>query len=330
MLLPEEQPYLSGLNSYYLSIRRFIEHLQGEIGSGCLYCQSADEEVLVYFDEHEIIRGVIQRNGEQAYSTREMAPVLQSLATSNFLVTVYTLEANAIFFWAQIPPFKRAQKELQSVDISLPDLLFRLNAKKIFGFVRVELIGRKERALLFLHRGKRLGGSYSWGQGGLDTSDDNYNKLLDLLQSTSARFGIGHFEKEQQQDPQSVSQPGNIPGTDIKITELDRALEEFLQHFNQLVSKKTKSDPMVMLKQEFINNLEIYPFLDPFKDIFNYVDGKVYCSNDIERDKIAGGVVDCAWNVIQANRLEKKFTAAINSCESRDVFDACNIPVQRL
>ncbi len=330
MLIPEEQPYLTGLNSYYLSIDRFVEHLQGEIGSGCLYCQSAGQEVLVYFDEHEIIRGVIQTNGEQAYTTREMDPVLQSLATTNFVVSVYFLEPNAIFFWGQIPPFTRAQKELQSVDIRLPDLLFRLNAKKIFGFVRVKLIGRRERALLFLHKGKRLGGSYSWGKGGLDPSDNSYNKLLSLLQSTPALFSIGHFQKEQQlRDPRTVPPPSNIPGTNIKITELDQALEEFLHHFILLVRKKTKSEPIVLLKQEFINNLEAYPFLDPFKDIFDYVDGRIHCSNDVTRDKIAAGVVECAWKVIRANRLEQKFGAAINGCESMAVFDACNIPVQR-
>ncbi len=330
MLIPEEQPYITGLNSYYLSIDRFVEHLQGEIGSGCLYCQSAGQEVLVYFDEHEIIRGVIQKNGEQAYTTREMDPVLQSLATTNFLVTVYSLEPNAIFFWGQIPPFKRAQKELQSVDIRLPDLLFRLNAKKIFGFVRVKLIGRKERALLFLHKGKRLGGSYSWGKGGLDPSDINYNKLLKLLQSTPALFSIGHFQKEQQlRDPRSVPPPSNIAGTDISIVELDRALEEFLHHFTLLVRKKTKSEPIVLLKQEFINNLETFPFLDPFKDIFDYVDGRIHCSNDVSREKIAAGVVACAWNVIQSNKLEGKFGSAINRSEFTKVFDACNISVRR-
>ena len=328
MLIPEEKPYLTGLNSYYLIIDRFVEHLQGEIGSGCLYCQSPGQEVLVYFDEHEVIRGVIQRSGEQAVSTWEMETVLQTLTTGNFSVTVYFLDPNAIFFWGQIPPFKRAQKELQSVDIRLPDLLFRLNAKKIFGFVRVKLIGRKERALLFLHKGKRLGGSYSWGKGGLDSSDESYNKLLNLLQSTPGQFTIGHFQKEQLRDPRAAAPPSNVPGTDVKISDLDRALEEFLHHFTVLVRKKTKSEPMVLLKQEFINNLELYPFLDPFKDIFDYVDGKVHCSNEVGRDKIAAGVVDCAWNVIQANRLEKKFTAAINRCESMDVFDACNISVQ--
>ncbi len=38
MLIPRERPYLEGLNSYYLQLEKFIEHLQGEIGSGGVHC----------------------------------------------------------------------------------------------------------------------------------------------------------------------------------------------------------------------------------------------------------------------------------------------------
>jgi len=330
MLIPEEQPYLKGLNSYYIVIDRFVEHLQGEIGSGCLYCQSVKEEVLVYFDEHDVIRGVIQKNGEPAYTTQNMEPVIKSLATTNFLITVYGLDPNAIFFWGQIPPFKRAQKVLTSKEIRLPDLLFRLNAKKFYGFVRVKIVGQKERAILFLHKGSRIGGSYSWGRGGLDPSDATYNQLLKYVQEAPAKFFIGHFQAEAHAaDPRLKNQDITVPGTDVKIADLDRALELFLDHFVRVVRKKSKSEPIVLLKQEFMDQLQTYPFLDPFKDIFDYVDGRVHCSNEISRDTIAEGVVDCAWNVIKAHKLEKKFRAALSGCESKDVLAACNISVAR-
>ncbi len=330
MLIPEEQPYLKGLNSYYIAIDRFVEHLQGEIGSGCLYCQSVKEEVLVYFDEHDVIRGVIQKTGEPAYTTHNMEPVLKSLARTNFLITVFALDPNAIFFWGQIPPFKRAQKTLTSKDIRLPDLIYRLNAKNFYGFVRVKIVGQKERAILFLHKGSRIGGSYSWGRGGLDPSDTSYNQLLKLVQEAPAQFFVGHFMAEAHApDPRQQARQVTVPGTDVKIADLDRALELFLEHFVKVVRKKSKSEPMVLLKQEFINKLDTYPFLDPFKDIFDYVDGRVHCSDEISRDTIADGVVDCAWNVIRENRLEKKFRAALSGCESKDILAACNITVAR-
>jgi hypothetical protein len=333
MLIPEEKPYLSGLNSYYLHIDKFVEHLQGEIGSGCLYCQSADREVLVYFDEREIIRAVLQKNGERARVAQDLTPVLRALSQTNYLITVYFLEANAIFFWGQMPPFKRAQAGLRSMDIRLPDLLFRLNTKKFYGFIQVKLMGKNGRALLFLHKGKRIGGSYSWGKGGLDPSDNNYNKLLKLLQSTPAVFAIAHFLPEEQVvlGPQHTDHSPDIipPGAAVPTSELDLALEEFLHHFITLARKKTKSEPIVLLKQEFINRLDIYPFLDPFKSIFDYVDGRVHCSMEVPREKIAAGVIDCVWNVVRENKLEKKFRKVIGDWDSKTILKDCNIVVER-
>ena len=333
MLIPEEKPYLTGLNSYYLHIDKFVEHLQGEIGTGCLYCQSADREVLVYFDERELIRAVLQKNGERASVAPDLRPVVRALSQTNFLITVYFLEANAVFFWGQMPPFKRVQAGLRSMDIRLPDLLFRLNAKKFYGFVRIKLMGQKGSALLFLHKGKRIGGSYSWGKGGLDPSDIQYNNLLKKLQNIPASFAIAHYlpAKQHTLDSRAAGDAGGSLSSNgaVSTHDLDQALEQFLHHFITLTRKKTKSEPIVLLKQEFINRLDIYPFLDPFKSMFDYVDGRVHCSTDVPREEIAAGVVDCVWNVVRENKLEKKFRGVISGWESKTVLTDCNIVVER-
>ena len=330
MLIPEEKPYMNGLNSYYIAIDRFIEHLQGEIGSGCLYCHSVKEEVLIYFDEQDVIRAVIQKKGKPACTCRKMDAVIKLLATTNFLLTVYALDPNAVFFWGQMPPFKRGKKILTSKDIRLPDLVFRLNSKKLYGFVQVETAGQKERAIIFLHKGSRIGGSYSWGTGGLDTSDAMYNQLVKSVQDTSARFRIGHFlAQDHATAPGRKDAKNTVPGTNIEIAELDRALELFLDRYVQVVRQQSKGEPIVLLKQEFIDQLEKYPFLDPFKDIFTYLDGQICCSDEIGRESIAEGVVDCVWNVVKTNKLENAFRAALSGCESKDILAACNIKVAR-
>ena len=66
MIIPKEKPYMDGLNSYYLETDKLIEHLQGEIGTGCIYFKSSTREILIYFDEMDIISGVIQESNERA------------------------------------------------------------------------------------------------------------------------------------------------------------------------------------------------------------------------------------------------------------------------
>ena len=334
MLIPQEQPYFQGLNSYYLLIDKFIEHLQGDIGSGCLYFTSSTQEILVYFDEQEILRGVVQDNKEHAQVSPTLEPVLDALRLKNFRVSVYQLDPNAIFFWGQMPQFRRGKAELKSADIQLPDLIYRLKQKQFSGFVHVNFTEKKVSALLFFNNGDRVGGSYSWGAGGLDPSNDTYNHLLKQLQATQATFAIGHFQAEEKEEV-GKTEEAELESTDkysdepVYFSNLDIALEEFLALFVQLVHKKTKSDPVILLKQQFVDKMDDYPFLDPFKAMFDYADGKVTFSDEAPQSKMAAAIVDCAWEVIQDNRLEKKFRRVIKKWDYKTALEERNIVVQR-
>jgi len=263
MLIPKEKPYLNGLNSYYLFIDKFVEHLQGEIGSGCLYCRAADQELLVYFDEREVVRGVMQHNGERARVCRDLEPILQSLQLKNYLVTVYYLGPSSIFFWGQLPEFQREKARLQSTDIALPDLIFRFRQKKFSGFLDISLVDRQEGAILFFLQGERKGGSYSWGRGGLDTSDKEYNHLLGILQSNRGTYEIGHFKKRVTPEKTAVRESNNA-SVPIYFSNLNTAMDEFLSIFLQVVRKKIKTDPFIQLKQKLVDFADKNPILDTF------------------------------------------------------------------
>lgn len=330
MLIPQEQPYFQGLNSYYLQIDKFIEHLQGDIGSGCLYFTSSTQEILVYFDEQEILRSVVQNNKEHAQVSPTIEPILDALRLKNFRVSVYQLEPSAIFFWGQMPQFRRAKAELKSADIQLPDLIYRLKQKRFSGFVHVTFTGKKESALLFFHNGDRVGGSYSWGAGGLDPSNTTYNHLLKQLQSTQATFAIGHFQADEKEETgeTELESTDNSSDEPVYFSNLDTALEEFLALFVQLVHKKTKSDPVILLKQQFVDKMDDYPFLDPFKAMFDYTDGKVTFSDSAPQSKMAAAIVDCAWEVIQDKGLEKKFRGLIKKWDYKTALEERDIVVQ--
>ena len=329
MLIPKEKPFLTGLNSYYLYIDKFIEHLQGEIGSGCFYCRSADQEMLVYFDEQEIIRNIIQKNGEQAQDVQNLASVTQSLVRKNFLVTIYYLDPTSIFYWGQIPSFQRVKAKLQTTDISLPDLFFRLRQKKFSGFIDVNLQGHDDGGILFLHQGERKGGSYSWGTGGLSPSDDDYNRLLGLLQSNVATYGIAQFNAESVIMPESSLNNSSTVGEKREyFSNLETALKEFIELYIQVVRKKIKTSPIVHLKQEFVNNLDEYSVLNPFKKFYELNDdGAIKFADNAPREEISAAIVDCTWKVVEDNKLQKKFRAAIKKWAYRTALEERGIDV---
>lgn len=196
MLIPKERPYLEGLNSHYLHLERFIEHLQGDIGSGAVHCISKSLEMLIYFTETEIVSSLIHEKGREAHYVPAFEIARGSFYAGNFMVSVYQLDAHAIFFWAQMPPFQWAKSTLKSNEITLPDLISRLRQKQFSGFIEVKTMNKSDSAILFFHEGDRIGGSYSWGKGGMNTTDDAYNSLLSRVQATEGVFTFGNFIKE--------------------------------------------------------------------------------------------------------------------------------------
>ncbi len=332
MLIPKEKPFLTGLNSYYLHIDKFIEHLQGEIGSGCFYCRSADQEILVYFDEQEIICSIIQDNGERAQVSQSLEPVRESLSMKNFLVTIYYLDPSSIFFWGQIPSFQRVKAKLKTSDISLPDLFFRLRQKKFSGFIDVDLQEHDDGGILFLHQGERKGGSYSWGTGGLSPSDDDYNRLLGLLQSNAATYEIGQFNAE----PVTRSEPAQDNSSTVVVkkgeyfSNLEIALKEFIELYILVVRKKIKKSPLVPLKQKFADHLDEHSVLDPVNKFYDLdEDGTIEFADKAPKEKITAAIVDCTWKVIEDKKLQKKFRAAIKKWAYRTALEERGIDVER-
>ncbi|WP_157470185.1 hypothetical protein [Desulfobulbus elongatus] len=196
MLLPREKPYLGGLNSYYLHLERFIEHLQGEIGSGGLHCLSPSLEMMIYFNEYEVISNLLQEKDQPAAFVSSHEIARSAFYSSMYGVNVFQLDAHAIFFWAQMPTFQRAKASLKSTEIPLPDLIFRLRQKQFSGFIDVQLVKKNDGGTLFFNEGDRVGGSYSWGKGGMSTSDEDYNALLSRIQLNEGIFTFGTFLKD--------------------------------------------------------------------------------------------------------------------------------------
>lgn len=323
MLIPREKSYLGGLNSYYLQLERFIEHLQGDIGSGCLHCQAAEQELLVYFDEQEIFRSVIQNSGESAQVSNNLLPILAQLAKKSFLVTVYYIDYNAIFFWGQLPSFKRDERMLQSIDISLVNLLSQLCQKKFSGFVEVTLLGREESAILFYYEGERKLASYSWGKGGGSLSETDFEKLLELTESSVARFSLGQFRR-------SSSSANYIDDDDGFLSSLEQALKEFLIIFFRIVEKKSREDGLVLLKQVFLDHIDEYEVLDPFRGLYQIAsDGTILFSGNVPKIKIVTGIVDCAWLVVEEKGLQKKFRKVLHKWDYRIALEERGIEVER-
>jgi hypothetical protein len=330
MLIPKEQPHLARLNSYYLHFEKFIEHLQGEIGSGCLYCQAVDKEILVYFDGQEIIRAVTQTSGQHAQVSHDLQSVLQILSEENFLITVYYLHSASIFYWGELPSFRRNKTKIDKSKVTLPALATRFQERKFSGFIEIKMENRNDGAILFFHEGERRGGSYSWGKGGLSPSDEDYNRLiLSVASADTATFALGQFIEEVVSSPEPVVEKSSETlDEELFLSDLETGIKEFLNIYMLLVKKKIKTDPIIQLKQKFLDSINEFPLLDLFKHHFQLNnDGTIEFATDVERKEITIGIVTCTWKVIKENKLEKKFRNAVTKWDYRVALEERGIAV---
>ncbi len=319
MLIPREKPYLDKLNSYYLDIDKFTEHMQGEIGAGCIYCKSSFQENLIYFNDQEIIRGIVQENGQHASVSNFLSPVLESIRQRNFIVSVYSLSPSAVYFWGQLPPFKRAKKRYASAIVSYDNLITRFKQEQFSGFIDTSFKEENESGLIFFNKGERLGGSFSWGSGGLSQRQEDHTMFLEKLDSLEAVFQIGKFlENEKHAKVEAVeADPAETDINDVAgNVGLVRAMEEFLGLFMITARDNKKIDPMLLLRQSFIQHVDTYPFLDPFKGQFTYVDGIIEVTDYSQLKKMAHAVIECVWELVSEYNIDEKFRDELASWEN--------------
>lgn len=327
---------MDGLNSYYLDPIKFIEHLQGEIGNGCIYLKSSVREMLIYFDEMDIINGVIQESGRHAEMAPSLHPIFELLQQRTYLVSVFQLDPNAIFFWAHIPPFQRAKKNLRTDAVSLSDLIEHLHQKKLSCFVDVRFCKEKKNGLLFFNQGILTGGSYSWGAGGLNPSKIELGRLADMTDSQDAILTIGHFRNWKNTASKTTSEKtvSSKPLTiedQVFISNLPTILEEFLEIYIDTVIKKVKYDPIPLLEQRIVVRADDFPFLDPFNLPFEYIEGifTLKGTDNAFGENIAKAIIDCAWDVVKEYRQEKKFRAFLAKWPYKAVLEERNYSVLR-
>ncbi|GAB4341669.1 MAG: hypothetical protein Kow0089_16210 [Desulfobulbaceae bacterium] len=318
---------MDGLNSYYLQTDRFIEHLQGEIGTGCIYFKSSILEILIYFDEMDIIGAIVQESGESARLATDLQHVFKALEQRSYIVRVFHLDQTAIFYWAQIPPFRRAKTILDSSEITLEELVKRIDRKKSSCFVDVSFPGANMSCLLFFHQGGFVGGSYSWGAGGLNPSRQEFETFLRSTSSKKAVFSIGHFTGETHpplREEQGQKAPEISSEDQMFLTNLPTILEEFLSYYIRATRKKTRVDPIALMRQRIVARADEYPFMDPFNPPFDYTGDGIFSFTGSDKafgENTARAIMECAWDVVDELRVAGKFRTVLKGWNNRKMLE---------
>ncbi len=289
VIVPKEKAVIENLNSYYLDIKKLFEHYQGDLGSGAIHFKSPSSECAVFFDEDEILTGTFKDKRGEVVGKQAIDRLSEALVRENFGVSIYEIDPEKVYFWANIPNAERIYKDLSTEFTDLEGLIKKMSSEKLTGYIDVSINNGKEGGLIFFSNGVINGISYSWGEGEVNRSKEAQQLLIEKTKKSGGTFDVSR-----------ISLPNGVMASESKgvggerLSDVLSALEELLGILERTVkdNKGINADFNTLLKRKFVDKAEEFGFLDPFAAEFKYVDQKVQFTGNASNEELAKGVTE--------------------------------------
>jgi len=289
IIIPKEKPVIEDLNSYYLDIRKLLEHYQGELGSGGVHFRAPSSEAVVFFDKDELLSSVFEDKDGTQQGEGAIDRLIEETANSNFTVNIYNIAPDRIFFWANLFDAEDVHRDLSTEFTDLEGLTKKMSSEKLTGYIDVSIGNGREGGLIFFINGEITGGSYSWGKGELNRTKESHELLVQKTKESGGVFQVRRIPSGMGQAPYGSEPVSGKPSPHILTM-----LEGLLIIVERLIvsDRKVKTDFNTLLKGKFVEKADVYTFLDPFTNEFKYSEQKIAFSAEAEDVFIVKGVIE--------------------------------------
>jgi len=301
---------MENLNSYYLDIRKIFEHYQGQLGAGGIHFKSPAAEGVIFFDKDELLGGIFKDRERNIQGKEVLDSIIEASSQYNFVVSIYEIAQNKIYFWANMPNAKKIYKNLSTEFTDLEGLIKKMASEKLTGYIEVIINNGSEGGLVFFSDGEIIGGSYSWGKGEVSSLKENRERLIAKTKDSGGIFHVSRIEASKR------PVGGEIKRDEQKApVEILTVLEEFLQIADAEASKKKNIERNFdgLLKKKFIAKADKYLFLDPFADEFKYSAGKVTFTGEATHEELLMGVIESVKEIAEEGRFLSDLKDSLSS-----------------
>ena len=187
IVIPKEKPVHNNLNTYYLDIDKFLEHCKREQGSGCIYFYTPAAQGVVFFDTDDILNTVyVNSDGNVVDDDSAYQILLDSINKQTFQVDVYNIDLHHIYTWIGLHQLNEVEIKKQSDITSLDELIKRMQSQELSGYIQAKI--SDDEGLLLFQSGQFVCGSYSWGDGLLESDQINMQLLIEKSKKSGGDF----------------------------------------------------------------------------------------------------------------------------------------------
>lgn len=310
-VIPNQMPVFEGLNSHYLNIRRFFDHFRGETGSFGIHMKSTLIEGIVYLDSGSIVNALSRSNSTAVSGDGAVSKLLEAAEKQNVQVSVYQVDPNLIFFWANSLNAKPLYKGLTSDITDLERLVAKMTNEHLTGMIEVFLNDGSGSGIVIFNEGKILHVSTLSGQLG-ESTEKVLSGLIQTSRSQGGTFNVNTISAERV-DLQYLSDDDSLIDASGSGSELERQtirssafdpvpmLEEMLHIAEALCSENRQAvDFQSLFRKAALKITDKYAFLDPFEKEFDYSKGKIRIETVVQNNFLVAGVLECVQLVFSS------------------------------
>jgi hypothetical protein len=250
---------------------------------------------------------------------------LEVAANHNFVVDIYEIDPEKIYFWSNMWAAEQVFGELSTEFTDLGGLIKKMASENLTGYIDVSLKNGAEGGLVFFNNGEVMGGSYSWSQGDFNHSKESLMRLVQKSKEMGGSIRVNRISSERKV---LEARPQETHGQ--RAPDLLAALEELLGMLDDEISsnRRIKGDFQTMLRRKFVEKAEQYDFLDPFADEFEYSSKGIRFSGTAAPEALAGGVVECVKELAEESGIlsQTKGKWIVWSEKYADVLSGVKLP----
>ena len=317
IIVPDDKPVFTGLNTYYLDINKVLEHFRGSLGSGALYLRSSNnKEGVVFFDSDAILNSIFRNTSKEISGQSALQEMVNQSYKNNFSASIYYLDKNKLLYWANISSADPIYSDLSSEFTDLEGLIKKQKMENLTGYIFVNL--NQENAVLFFNSGELVGASYSWTSDELNESPNKLDEVFQMIKNYGASLDV--YQVRPQRGGSVEWADGEEIEAEETVTseEIYAMLEELLSRLGSVVKKSKHINEALdtLLRKKFISKTDKYPFLDPFAAELEYKEGKIYNYSNIEDTEVVQGIIESVKELVEEFEIKESLEKELGTWRS--------------
>ena len=318
IIVPDDKPVFTGLNTYYLDINRVLEHFRGSLGSGVLYLRSNnDKEGVIFFDSDAILNGIFRNPSGEISGQSAIQEMINQSYENNFSASIYSLDKDKLLYWANISSANPIYSDLSSEFTDLEGLIKKQKMVSLTGYISVKL--DQENAVLFFNSGELVGASYSWTSDELNETPDKLDEVFQMIKNYGASLDVYQVRPQKEVSVEWTDDEEIVAEETVTSEEIYAMLEELLSILNGVVNKSKHINEGLdtLIRKKFIDKTDKFPFLDPFAAELEYKEGKIYKYSNVADVEIVQGVIESVKDLVEELKIKESLEKEIKNWRSK-------------